>query len=433
MPISEDEYDSRSLQEPSVTMSKAELRKTHKPIMEKRRRARINHCLNEIKSLVLEAMNKDPSRHSKLEKADILEMAVKHLQNIQRQQLAIAMATNPSAVRKFRAGFDDCADEIDKCLNQLEGVGDNLKQGLSSHLRKCMSGIEQVAHINYPDQSHVPFLSNPNVMSAPTSKLDVGLDSTTSRVGDLNNNPFFRIPQGLQLVPERLRPGDLTLLLSNVTNNFNFSNTTPSHVHVKETERPSAFATVIPSSLSGKLLSPPLSPKTYQIPDERSSSPQGFRPVHITIKPVIAYANPRCEDDAQVCQISSTSAPLSSEIKTMKFPIQNTNEKRTLIGQSKTSEPLSVITNQNERYKQAKVVQDSLYCEENIQRGIKRKFEESQQGLLVTAEDYPQKKILLFESSSSSKTDKASTSSSSIPQPPKDQNEDSCSEMWRPW
>lgn len=29
--------------------------------MEKRRRARINHCLNELKSLILEAMKKDVS------------------------------------------------------------------------------------------------------------------------------------------------------------------------------------------------------------------------------------------------------------------------------------------------------------------------------------------------------------------------------------
>lgn len=34
---------------------------TNKPIMEKRRRARINHCLNELKSLILEAMKKDVS------------------------------------------------------------------------------------------------------------------------------------------------------------------------------------------------------------------------------------------------------------------------------------------------------------------------------------------------------------------------------------
>lgn len=60
MPISDEE--SETMQEPQVSnMSKAELRKTHKPIMEKRRRARINNCLNEIKNLILEAMNKDVS------------------------------------------------------------------------------------------------------------------------------------------------------------------------------------------------------------------------------------------------------------------------------------------------------------------------------------------------------------------------------------
>lgn len=351
-------------------------------------------------------------------------MAVKHLQSIQRQQLAIAMATNPSAVRKFRAGFDDCADEIDKCLDQIEGVGDSLKQGLTNHLRKCMNGIEQVAHLNFPDQSNVPFMSNPNIMSAPTAKIDIGLESTTR--GDQNNNPYFRIPQGLQFIPERLRPGELTLLLSNVTNNFNFSNATSGHIHMKETERPSAFATVIPSSLSGKLLSPPLSPKSYNI-EERSCSPQGFRPVKLNSKPSIIPFSSRCEDEAQVCQISSTSAP-TSEIKTMRFPILNTNEKRGLQSHIKIVEPLCVITNQNERFKQARVVEDSLYCEENIQRATKRKFGETQQGLLVTTEEFPQKKV--FVSSAVFRDEK---SSSSVRQPPKDQNEDSSSEMWRPW
>uniref|UniRef100_A0A3P8WR05 BHLH domain-containing protein n=1 Tax=Cynoglossus semilaevis TaxID=244447 RepID=A0A3P8WR05_CYNSE len=58
-----------------------------KPIMEKRRRARINESLGQLKTLILDALKKDSSRHSKLEKADILEMTVKHLRNLQRHQL----------------------------------------------------------------------------------------------------------------------------------------------------------------------------------------------------------------------------------------------------------------------------------------------------------------------------------------------------------
>lgn len=46
-------------------------------------------------------------------------MAVKHLQSVQRQQLAIAMATDPSAIRKFKSGFNDCASEIDRFVNPL--------------------------------------------------------------------------------------------------------------------------------------------------------------------------------------------------------------------------------------------------------------------------------------------------------------------------
>lgn len=34
---------------------------SNKPIMEKKRRARINNCLNELKNLLLEAMRKDVS------------------------------------------------------------------------------------------------------------------------------------------------------------------------------------------------------------------------------------------------------------------------------------------------------------------------------------------------------------------------------------
>jgi len=44
-------------------------RRSNKPIMEKRRRARINNCLNELKTLILDATKKDPARHSKLEKS----------------------------------------------------------------------------------------------------------------------------------------------------------------------------------------------------------------------------------------------------------------------------------------------------------------------------------------------------------------------------
>ncbi|KAM5142407.1 transcription factor HES-5-like [Mantella aurantiaca] len=60
--------------------NKAQLRKNkvRKPVIEKMRRDRINHSIEQLRVL-LEKDIQSQHQHSKLEKADILEMAVKYL------------------------------------------------------------------------------------------------------------------------------------------------------------------------------------------------------------------------------------------------------------------------------------------------------------------------------------------------------------------
>ena len=50
--------------------------------MERRRRARINESLNELKTLVLSSLNKDHSKFNKMEKADVLELTVNYLKTL---------------------------------------------------------------------------------------------------------------------------------------------------------------------------------------------------------------------------------------------------------------------------------------------------------------------------------------------------------------
>lgn len=61
-------------------------RKYRKPMMEKKRRARINESLDNLKQILLEC---DPEsvnkKNAKLEKADILEMTVRYLQNLKKK------------------------------------------------------------------------------------------------------------------------------------------------------------------------------------------------------------------------------------------------------------------------------------------------------------------------------------------------------------
>lgn len=112
--------------------------------MEKRRRARINESLGQLKTLILDALKKDSSRHSKLEKADILEMTVKHLRNLQRLQITAAVNIDPSVLGKYRAGFSECVGEVTRFLSTCEGVNTEVRTRLLSHLAVCVTQISAV-------------------------------------------------------------------------------------------------------------------------------------------------------------------------------------------------------------------------------------------------------------------------------------------------
>ncbi|XP_067627230.1 protein deadpan [Eurosta solidaginis] len=249
-------------------LSKAELRKTNKPIMEKRRRARINHCLNELKSLILEAMKKDPARHTKLEKADILEMTVKHLQSVQRQQLNMALQTDPTVVHKFKTGFIECAEEVNRYINQLDGVDVMVRQRLTNHLNNCATNLEQLGSMTNFNNGYRGQLGMG--MTAPNSLFGAALAASSLAMAnapaasthfppmpqDLNNNsssnnggsgvfisginnaaPSMPPVQmgGVQLIPSRLPSGEFALImptahaniLNNNTNNNSINNPLP--------------------------------------------------------------------------------------------------------------------------------------------------------------------------------------------------------------
>ncbi|KAL4608140.1 transcription factor HES-1-like isoform X1 [Arapaima gigas] len=138
---------------PDKPRTASEHRKSSKPIMEKRRRARINESLGQLKTLILDALKKDSSRHSKLEKADILEMTVKHLRNLQRAQMSAALNTDPSVLGKYRAGFSECVGEVTRFLSTCEGVSAEVTTRLLGHLAGCMS---QISAVNYAGQHQVP-------------------------------------------------------------------------------------------------------------------------------------------------------------------------------------------------------------------------------------------------------------------------------------
>uniref|UniRef100_A0A8I3PC06 Hes family bHLH transcription factor 4 n=3 Tax=Canis lupus TaxID=9612 RepID=A0A8I3PC06_CANLF len=160
---------------PNKPRSAAEHRKSSKPVMEKRRRARINESLAQLKTLILDAFRKDvsrgregrsrgggadpqvlalywlasrppppspqSSRHSKLEKADILEMTVRHLQSLRRVQVTAALSADPAVLGKYRAGFNECLAEVNRFLAGCEGVPAEVRSRLLGHLAACLGQL----------------------------------------------------------------------------------------------------------------------------------------------------------------------------------------------------------------------------------------------------------------------------------------------------
>ncbi|XP_047187042.1 hairy-related 3 isoform X1 [Scophthalmus maximus] len=99
------------------------VKQVSKPVMEKKRRARINKCLDQLKSL-LENFYSSNIRKRKLEKADILELTVKHLRNLQKIQSCTAAASEFS---DHQTGFRSCLANVNQYLimaDTLDNGGD---------------------------------------------------------------------------------------------------------------------------------------------------------------------------------------------------------------------------------------------------------------------------------------------------------------------
>ncbi|XP_018647563.1 basic helix-loop-helix transcription factor,hes-related [Schistosoma mansoni] len=89
-------------------------KKRNKPLVEKRRRQRINHALEELRRLIIEPRIKHVSLSNKLEKADILDMTVKFIKDLTNNfqsdkcQTIFQESQQVDNVRMFYYGYLSC-------------------------------------------------------------------------------------------------------------------------------------------------------------------------------------------------------------------------------------------------------------------------------------------------------------------------------------
>ncbi|XP_017573996.1 transcription cofactor HES-6 isoform X2 [Pygocentrus nattereri] len=107
-------------------------RKTRKPLVEKKRRARINESLQELRLLLA-----DSDAQTKMENAEVLEMTVKRVESIL-QHRAKADSMNREASERFAAGYIQCMHEVHTFVSSCPGIDATVAADLLNHLLECM-------------------------------------------------------------------------------------------------------------------------------------------------------------------------------------------------------------------------------------------------------------------------------------------------------
>ncbi|KAM4567178.1 hairy-related 8.2 [Odontesthes bonariensis] len=142
--------------------SAKEERKLRKPLIERKRRERINNCLDQLKETVIGAFRLD---QSKLEKADILEMTVKHLQNIQNNKL-----NDPTlgleAQQRYSTGYIQCMHEVHNMLLTCDWMDKTLGSRLLNHLLKSLPRTIDEGAPTHPTSRH-PHPANQVIPGTP--------------------------------------------------------------------------------------------------------------------------------------------------------------------------------------------------------------------------------------------------------------------------
>ena len=157
--------------EAAATSRTHQYRKVMKPLLERKRRARINKCLDDLKDLMVYALKTEGD--AKLEKADILELTVRHMEKLKAQN-ALGLTPQATYAGKFRAGYSRCAQEVINFVSECPREQSSVHDRLVSHLSQCVHALESLPS----SAAVVPAVSPPAepALRYPEPELEKALD-----------------------------------------------------------------------------------------------------------------------------------------------------------------------------------------------------------------------------------------------------------------
>lgn len=281
----------------------AQLRKIKKPLIEKKRRERMNECLNQLKALVLEGKNtqENESRYSKMEKVDILEMTVRYLKSLRIKGAPVSGSPMPFN-SKYVEGYNECAVQVGNYLANTTEFGEDTRQQLGQHLARSVANSPSA--IRYPFGSDVRFTepgAAPMPLPVPTGPPPPVVSSI---VGDLDKESIGR--------SEGFSPpmfGDFHDITSGFDGGFVcttsfLSNTTPVyHLRSSAMTSENSMCRVLPASViiaSGLQRQPLLSPTQRGMGGEHTSSTSLSSPT-LLVATEASYGPLNTPNDHQLC------------------------------------------------------------------------------------------------------------------------------------
>merc|ERR1719347_613472 len=133
---------------------------------------------------------------SKLEKADVLELTVKHLRRLRKPQKNSSNGRVEGDTDSFKAGFTACASEVGRVLSTLRPHEASLAPRLMSHLGQKIQLIEQQqlqlqSHPDPPKDAPLSVVPPPT----PSPDSDQGYHS-----GRDSSSPSPNVPDSKDLV-----------------------------------------------------------------------------------------------------------------------------------------------------------------------------------------------------------------------------------------
>ncbi|CAH8478731.1 unnamed protein product [Heterobilharzia americana] len=155
------------------------MKKRNKPLMEKRRRQRINHALEELRKLIIEPRMK---HSNKLEKADILDMTVKFIRELSASDIpgnchCICSETKQTEnIHTFLYGYLSCETAFKYSIQKI----------LSK--QQSTNGSESRSYTLSSSSSSSPFcnLAEQNYLSVISEEMTLHKQSTISRLFNMD-------------------------------------------------------------------------------------------------------------------------------------------------------------------------------------------------------------------------------------------------------